>query len=188
MKKTFVLILCMCMFFSVMAEASTIYKTTEIRKLEAKYGGTISINPGYTGKITPQDIEKADRFLSQSTHLDLKDVSQPPINTRGTKSGTASVWAGIPALGHCYINTPYTISYYLNPHNHNEVTDCTLESSYMSGVAIASFSFRKNTWSKYGSSVVNITAYGTLTYGIPDTPLSYTTMEQAFLTSVNVDN
>lgn len=58
----------------------------------------------------------------------------------------------------------------------------------MSGLSAATFAFTYNTWEKVGTSIVEITTYGTLTYGIPGTPLYYTTGEQGFWAEIDLSN
>lgn len=157
-----------------------------ISSLEAKYGGNITIDPNYEGDITAEHLAIADAFLAENTITTQQSVTTAPTLSRGSTTGTASVWAGIPAVGHCYIYTPYTITYSVNQYGYNDISSCSLRPSYMSGISAATFAFTRNTWSKIGYSTARITAYGTLSYGIPGTPLYYTTGEQAFEADISI--
>lgn len=187
MKKAFALLFCIMFLVSIIPVASA---SAGISELEKKYGGKITIDPSYEGKITDEHIAIADAFLEKSTRISTSTKDVPPDvdggSSSGITSGTASVWAGVPAVGHCYINTPYTITYSVTSSGYNNINSCSLGSSYMTGLSMATFAFTRNTWSKIGYSTARITAYGTLTYGIPGTPLYYTTGEQGFQADISI--
>lgn len=157
---------------------------SELRRLEAVYGGSLTVD----GILTAEHINIAENFLAQSSQIEIYDSSDIPdaVTTRASHSGTASVWAGIPAIGHCYINTPYTVEYTTNSNGSKNISSCWLGGTYMTGVALATWAFSYNTWSRLGTTQVRIVAYGTLSYGIPNTPLYYTTGLQGFQSDITL--
>lgn len=84
-----------------------------------------------------------------------------PINSNAKeKSGTASVWAGMPLIGHVYIRTPYRVTYY-GTGDQKYIYQITTGKSYTSaGVSVMSYSHYRTWGTKYDKTSYCINAQG----------------------------
>ena len=102
-----------------------------------------------------------------------------------SKTFTSSVWAGVPAIGHCYVKQDYNINYTLakgeSGKKYRKISSAkTVNGSYMSGLSIGTWSgtSSKVTVPTKNSFVVIVESSGTITYGVKF--LNYTTGIQTF--------
>lgn len=195
MKRIVMLILSLAVFvglsiipmsgYAANASLSTDY-TDALKSLENAYNVKIYIDPDYDGPITTEQFNTAKTFLQKAQNAggiqiygttDVRGDTVAISSTTYTVSGTTSVWAGIPAIGWCYVNTPYTIRYIINQYGYHDIQSCSMGTSYITGVAMATWQHYSNSWSKIGYSTARISSTGLLSWGIPGTPLYYQSLE-----------
>lgn len=119
--------------------------------------------------------EHIEDFKDSLNEYDLRNelvLDEPIFSISSVKKNgstyTAKVWAGVPGIGHGYINQDFTARV-----SSGTINSISLKgSSYLSGFTIGSWSHNRS-WVTYKNNKkkAELRMKGTLTYGIPKTPL-----------------
>lgn len=169
--------------FSVSCLAETENVANELHRLEQKHNVTIQL-PSYLNEEECYDeLERIDTFLTSNPlviRVMIESVStavndavenektegvEPRKPVTVTKSGTASVWCGIPSIGFGYIKTPFTVKYTASGGLYT-INSCTLMPSYGDGWTWGQFIFYDNWWDSDDGFTLEVNARGQLSYSI----------------------
>lgn len=185
-----VLVLAMLIPISTTAESPSV--RAERIYIEQKHNVTIQIPASLSEQEALEKLANVDAYLTNNTIEIRFDIESEALSSDEdydllrkpgpvTKSGTASVWCGIPSIGHGYIKTPYTVKY--TPSGGiNTINSCTLSNSYGTGFTIGTFIFYDNWWN--GVTSLNVYARGQISYFYDS--LNITTDLQTFLDTIDL--
>lgn len=100
-------------------------------------------------------------------------IVSPAIPTFGAnKSGTSSVWAGVPLIGHVYVKTPWTVTY-TGSGNTTNITKVSTGKSYTSaGIALIAYQAYDSWGTRTGKRTFETRARGHCDFVFKGCPIS----------------